>query len=174
MSDPPVIYFWKWIGWKDYGRTKNRNLESVSTKNVILLSPTACVPAHLYPPGHPTTHPNPAPGMYNLSVWSVCVMHFLRKTPCLASRRGTTLRGRPVARSRIDEVDAVVRPCPPEVTPRSDPARSVRGGDFLCKVGTTWPGKHEDGSPALAPAPSRHLKARRRESGLLYVAEATT
>jgi hypothetical protein len=27
--------FWKWIGWKDYEVPKNRNLQSVSAKNVI-------------------------------------------------------------------------------------------------------------------------------------------
>jgi hypothetical protein len=31
-SDPPVICFWKWIGWKDYEVPKNRNLESISAK----------------------------------------------------------------------------------------------------------------------------------------------
>jgi hypothetical protein len=51
--DPPIICLWKWIGWKDYEVPKNRNLESVSAKNVILLSPTACVPAHLYPSDPP-------------------------------------------------------------------------------------------------------------------------
>jgi hypothetical protein len=42
--DPPVICFYKWIGWKDYEVPKNRNLESVSAKNVILLSPTRRIP----------------------------------------------------------------------------------------------------------------------------------
>jgi hypothetical protein len=36
--DPPVICFWKWIGWKDYEVPKNRNLESISAKNVIFFT----------------------------------------------------------------------------------------------------------------------------------------
>jgi hypothetical protein len=43
--DPPVICFWKWIGWKNYKRTKNRNLESVSTENELFFSPTTIIPA---------------------------------------------------------------------------------------------------------------------------------
>jgi hypothetical protein len=44
MPDPPVVCFWKWIGWKDYEVPKNRNLESVSTKNVMFFSPTPRIP----------------------------------------------------------------------------------------------------------------------------------
>jgi hypothetical protein len=44
-SDPPVICFCKWIGWKDYEVPKNRNLESVSAKNVIFFSPMSVIPA---------------------------------------------------------------------------------------------------------------------------------
>jgi hypothetical protein len=44
LLDPPVIYFWKWIGGRTVEKPKNRNLESV------------CVPTHLYPPGA-LTHP---------------------------------------------------------------------------------------------------------------------
>jgi hypothetical protein len=44
-SDPPVICFWKWIGWKDYEVPKNRNLESVSAKKIILFSPMPTLPA---------------------------------------------------------------------------------------------------------------------------------
>jgi hypothetical protein len=36
--DPPVICFWKWIGWKYYEVPKNRNLESISAKNVIFFT----------------------------------------------------------------------------------------------------------------------------------------
>jgi hypothetical protein len=43
-SDPPVVRFLEWIGWKDYEVPKNRNLKSVSAKNVILLSPTRRIP----------------------------------------------------------------------------------------------------------------------------------
>jgi hypothetical protein len=47
-SDPLVICFWNWIRWKDYEVPKNRNLESVSTKNDFFLT-------------HPaSTHPLPA------------------------------------------------------------------------------------------------------------------
>jgi hypothetical protein len=42
--DPPVICFWKWIRWKDYGVPKNRNLEIVSAKNELFFSPTSCIP----------------------------------------------------------------------------------------------------------------------------------
>jgi hypothetical protein len=38
-TDPPVICFWKWIGWKDYEVPKNRNLESVSAKKIFFFSP---------------------------------------------------------------------------------------------------------------------------------------
>jgi hypothetical protein len=55
--DPPVICFGKWIRWNDYGVPKNHNLKNVSAKNVILLSPTACLPAHLYPLGPPLASP---------------------------------------------------------------------------------------------------------------------
>jgi hypothetical protein len=48
-SDPPVICFWKWIGWKDYEVPKNCNLESVSAKNEILFSPHPRIPTLLYP-----------------------------------------------------------------------------------------------------------------------------
>jgi hypothetical protein len=51
-SDPPVICFWKWIGWKDYEVPKNRNLESVSVKSELFFSPTRCIPTlctHLGP-----------------------------------------------------------------------------------------------------------------------------
>jgi hypothetical protein len=51
-SDPPVICFWKWIGWKDYEVPKNHNLESVSVKNELFFSPTRCTPTlctHLGP-----------------------------------------------------------------------------------------------------------------------------
>jgi hypothetical protein len=49
MSDPPIICFWKWIGWKDYEVLKNRNLESVSAKkNKILFSPHPRIPTLLY------------------------------------------------------------------------------------------------------------------------------
>jgi hypothetical protein len=50
-SDPPVICFWKWIGWKDYEVPKNRNLESVSAKKIILFSPMPTLPARVYPLG---------------------------------------------------------------------------------------------------------------------------
>jgi hypothetical protein len=43
--DPPIMCFWKWIGWKDYEVPKNRNLESVSAKKLIFLSPSAILPA---------------------------------------------------------------------------------------------------------------------------------
>jgi hypothetical protein len=42
--DPPVICFWKWIRWKDYEVPKNRNLESVSAKKIILFSPGPTLP----------------------------------------------------------------------------------------------------------------------------------
>jgi hypothetical protein len=32
--DPLIICFWKWIRWNDYEILKNRNLESVSAKNM--------------------------------------------------------------------------------------------------------------------------------------------
>jgi hypothetical protein len=53
-SDPPVICFWKWIGWKDYEVPKNRNLESVSAKNDFFLT----VPAHTCPPVPATGPPD--------------------------------------------------------------------------------------------------------------------
>jgi hypothetical protein len=46
---------------------------------------------------------------------------------------------RPVARGGIYEVDAVVRPRLPEATLWSNPAQSVRAGDFPAKLGTTLP-----------------------------------
>jgi hypothetical protein len=58
--DPPIICFWKWIGWKDY-EVQKRNLESVSAKNYNLFSPCACIPP--YPP---TLH-DECPG-FNLSL----------------------------------------------------------------------------------------------------------
>jgi hypothetical protein len=51
MPDPPVICFWKWIGWKNYELPKNRNLESVSAKKLILFSLMPNLPACVYPPG---------------------------------------------------------------------------------------------------------------------------
>jgi hypothetical protein len=55
MPDPPVTCFWKWIGWKDYEVPKNRNLESVSAKNKLFLSPNLFLPTHLYSrPAHYT------------------------------------------------------------------------------------------------------------------------
>jgi hypothetical protein len=56
----------EWIEWKDYEVPKNRNLESVSAKNAILVSPNTCVPAHLYPPG-----PRDHLGMYNPVIYPV-------------------------------------------------------------------------------------------------------
>jgi hypothetical protein len=44
-SDPPVICFWEWIGWKDYEVPKKRNLESVSAKKRRFFSPTPSIPA---------------------------------------------------------------------------------------------------------------------------------
>jgi hypothetical protein len=44
-TDPPVIYFWKWIGWKDYEVPKNRNFESISGKNELFFSPRSLLPA---------------------------------------------------------------------------------------------------------------------------------
>jgi hypothetical protein len=44
MTDPPIICFWKCIGWKDYEVPKNHNLESVSAKNVMFFSPTPNLP----------------------------------------------------------------------------------------------------------------------------------
>jgi hypothetical protein len=49
--DPPVICFCKWIRWKDYEIPKNRILDSVSAKKLILFSPTPTLPACVYPPG---------------------------------------------------------------------------------------------------------------------------
>jgi hypothetical protein len=74
--DPPVIYFWKWIGWKDYEVPENRNLESVSTKNIILLSPTRRIPA----PDTRRAHPFPslrAPARCSLTphIRGVVVVH---------------------------------------------------------------------------------------------------
>jgi hypothetical protein len=46
--DPPVLCFWKWIGWKDY-KVKNRYLVSVSVKNIMFLLPTVALPTHLVP-----------------------------------------------------------------------------------------------------------------------------
>jgi hypothetical protein len=43
--------------WNDH---KNRNLGSISAKNIIFLSPTACVPTQLYPSGPPTQPVLPA------------------------------------------------------------------------------------------------------------------
>jgi hypothetical protein len=43
--DPPVMCFWRWIGWKDYEVPKNRNLESVSAKNEKIFSPHPRIPA---------------------------------------------------------------------------------------------------------------------------------
>jgi hypothetical protein len=59
-SDPPVICFWKWIGWKDGEWPKNRNLESVSAKKRNFFShPTRayrpCVPTLGPPARHPPT-----------------------------------------------------------------------------------------------------------------------
>jgi hypothetical protein len=51
--DPPVICFWKWIGWKDYEVPKKRNLESVSDKNELFFSPTRCIPAFVPTLGPP-------------------------------------------------------------------------------------------------------------------------
>jgi hypothetical protein len=50
--DTPVIYFWKWIGYKDYEVPKNRNLENVSAKNEFF-SHKCCS----YPPVVPTCGP---------------------------------------------------------------------------------------------------------------------
>jgi hypothetical protein len=44
-KDPPVIWFWKWIGWKDYEVPNNHNLESVSAKTNYF-----CHPHPPYPP----------------------------------------------------------------------------------------------------------------------------
>jgi hypothetical protein len=41
--DPPVVCFWKSIGWKDYEVLKNRNLESESARNEFF-SPTTRIP----------------------------------------------------------------------------------------------------------------------------------
>jgi hypothetical protein len=51
--------FLEWIGWKDYELPKNRNLESVSAKNVILVTQHVCTRPPI--PTGPTDHP-PGPG----------------------------------------------------------------------------------------------------------------
>jgi hypothetical protein len=55
-SDPPIICFWKWIGWKDYEVPKNYNLKSVSAKNELFFSPAPAVPAIHTRRTHPATH----------------------------------------------------------------------------------------------------------------------
>jgi hypothetical protein len=59
LADPPVICFWNWIGWKDYGRTKNCNLESVSAK-IIMFFTQPCITHRPVPALGPLGHA-PAP-----------------------------------------------------------------------------------------------------------------
>jgi hypothetical protein len=73
--DPPIICFWKWIGWKDY-EVQKRNLESVSAKNYNLFSPCACIPAH-------RTHP---PTTMSVPVLTVRFVLFPSRTPPPNSR----------------------------------------------------------------------------------------
>jgi hypothetical protein len=44
-SDPPVVCFWEWIGWKDYEVPRIRNLESVSAKILIFFHHEVALPA---------------------------------------------------------------------------------------------------------------------------------
>jgi hypothetical protein len=93
MSDPPVIYFWKWIGWEDYRGPKNRNLESVSAKNAILLSPPRVYPPIYTHRAHPTSHPDPTPASCTAVVLTPSMSSVFEKTPpfslqmALSSRR---------------------------------------------------------------------------------------
>jgi hypothetical protein len=68
--DPPVIYFWKWIGWKDYKVPKNRNLESVSTKNELFSHPP-----YAYPPLYTRIGPTPYTHVVPVeTIESVCLL----------------------------------------------------------------------------------------------------
>jgi hypothetical protein len=44
MTDPPVICFWKWIGWKDYEVPKKSQFRERFCQNDLLFSPTAGIP----------------------------------------------------------------------------------------------------------------------------------
>jgi hypothetical protein len=61
-SDPPVICFWKWIGWKDYEVPKIVIWRVFLPKKLILFSPT-CVPTYSpIPSRHQPAH-TPGPPM---------------------------------------------------------------------------------------------------------------
>jgi hypothetical protein len=81
MPDPPVVCFWKWIGWKDYELPKNRNLESVSAKNVMFFSPTPRIPTPitvLGPPKFASGKNLPGRGVHRLGAHGAAtVQHFI-------------------------------------------------------------------------------------------------
>jgi hypothetical protein len=53
--DPPVVWFWKWIRWKDYEAPKNHNLKSVSAKNEFFFHPPRVYPPTYTRRAHATT-----------------------------------------------------------------------------------------------------------------------
>jgi hypothetical protein len=53
MSDPPVICFWKWIGWKDY------EVRISAKKRNVFLTHSATTRPHVPAIGPPATRPAP-------------------------------------------------------------------------------------------------------------------
>jgi hypothetical protein len=92
-TDPPVICFGKWIGWKDYEVPKNRNLESVSAKKLFFSHRSAVLPARV---------PNCGPTPRIASRFQSCVSPTasLGKTALLTGKaeEGYAGGGRPPAR----------------------------------------------------------------------------
>jgi hypothetical protein len=105
--DPPVICFWKWIGWKDYEVPKNRNLESVSAKKLIILHPP-----HVYPPPVPA---GPTPSE-NLNPYV-----YLRRYPTSrTSRRPSTPRRGHASPAQVVVVETGQAACPIRVGMREE------------------------------------------------------
>jgi hypothetical protein len=136
-QDPPVICFWKWIGWKDYKVPKNRNLESVSAKNVILLSPTTCVPTLLYPPGPPGHPPvRSLPDKQSPSLFLNVLDSQSHSLPLLSPE---WLRLMPLRRLSTPV---------PDVSANAGGAEPTRVGRETC-TRSMWGGGHGRGGPAV-------------------------
>jgi hypothetical protein len=101
-----------WIRCKEYEVTKNRNLESVSAKNAILLLPTACLPTHLRVPVHKKI---PFPAVET----SPAAISSAQRVP----RRTALLVGGPPDRSRAPA--ACARPRPPRCAVTTPPDAST-------------------------------------------------